>query len=91
MNLLFWGLTIGVGGKVLLVVGILKAHGQIAHEHRIDAKVLRTFHTEKILTILGLFLIVLGYALEIYFYGFTPLLTCTGAECANAAALLLSQ
>jgi len=47
MNLLFWGLTTGVIGKVLLVVGILKAHGQITHEHRIDAKVLRTFHTEK--------------------------------------------
>lgn len=91
MNLLFWGLTTGVIGKVLLVVGILKAHGQIAHEHRIDAKVLRTFHTEKILTLLGLFLIVVGYAIEIYFYGFTPLLTCTGSECASAAAVLLSQ
>jgi len=72
-----------------LVVGILKAHGQITHEHRIDAKVLRTFHTEKILTLLGLFLIVLGYAMEIYFYGFTPLLTCVGSEC--AAAAILSQ
>ncbi len=89
MNLLFWGLTTGVIGKVLLVVGILKAHGQITHEHRIDAKVLRTFHTEKILTLLGLFLIVLGYAMEIYFYGFTPLLTCVGSEC--AAAAILSQ
>ena len=89
MNLLFGGLTTGVIGKVLLVVGILKAHGQITHEHRIDAKVLRTFHTEKILTLLGLFLIVLGYAMEIYFYGFTPLLTCVGSEC--AAAAILSQ
>jgi len=89
MNLLFWGLTTGVIGKVLLVVGILKAHGQIAHEHRIDAKVLQTFHTEKILTLLGLFLIVIGYAMEIYFYGFTPMLTCVGSEC--AAAAILSQ
>jgi len=91
MNLLFWGLTTSVVGKVLLGVGILKAHGQITHEHRIDAKVLHTFHTEKILTILGLFLMVLGYALEIYFYGFTPLLTCIGDECVAAASAILSQ
>jgi hypothetical protein len=91
MNLLFWGLTTGVIGKVLLVVGILKAHGEISHEHRIDAKVLKTFQTEKWLSLGGLFLIVVGYAFEIYFYGFTPLLTCIGDECASAAALILSQ
>lgn len=91
MNLLFWGLTTGIIGKVMLGIGILKAHGQISHEHRIDARVLRTFHTEKILTIVGLFLMVFGYALEIYFYGFTPLLTCTGQDCTAAAALILSQ
>jgi hypothetical protein len=91
MNLLFWGLTTGVIGKVLLVVGILKAHGQIAHEHRIDAKVLRTFHTEKILTLAGLFLIIIGYGLEIHFYGFTPLLTCTGHECLPATDVILPQ
>jgi hypothetical protein len=89
MNILFWGLTVGVFGKVLLVIGILKAHGQIAHEHRIDAKVLRTFKTERWLTILGLALIVLGYGLEIYFYGFTPLLTCSGTDCAGAVGSVL--
>jgi len=91
MNLLFWGLTISVIGKVLLVIGILKAHGQISHEHRIDAKVLKTFQTEKWLSLAGLFLIVVGYALEIYFYGFTPLLTCAGADCAGAAAGILTN
>ena len=91
MNILFWGLTISVLGKVLLVIGILKAHGEITHEHRIDAKVLKTFETERLLTILGLLLIVIGYGLEIYFYGFTPLLTCEGAECASAVGALLTQ
>lgn len=91
MNLLFWGLTISVIGKVLLAVGILKAHGEISHEHRIDEKVLQTFKVERWLTIIGLFLIVAGYAMEIYFYGFTPLLTCFGEECSAAASVILSQ
>ena len=70
----------------MLAVGILIAHGEIAHEHRIDDKVLKTFRYERWLTIIGILLIVIGYALEIYFYGFTPLLTCVGADCAGAAA-----
>jgi hypothetical protein len=84
MNALFWGLTIGAAGKVLVVVGVLLAHSEIAHEHRIDAKVLRVFKTERWLTILGLVLIVVGYLLEMYFYGFTHLLECTEIECAAA-------
>ena len=91
MNLLFWGLTISVVGKVMLAVGILKAHGEIAHEHRIDAKVLQTFKIERWLTILGIALIVFGYGMEIYFYGFTPLLTCTGTECAGTVGALLVE
>ncbi|MFT7507407.1 MAG: hypothetical protein ACI92I_000557 [Acidimicrobiales bacterium] len=92
MNLLFWGLTVSVFGKILLAVGILKAHGQISHEHRIDAKVLKTFQTEKILTLTGLFLMLLGYAMEVYFYGFiTSILTCSATECAASVASMLSQ
>ncbi len=92
MNILFWGLTVSMIGKVLLAIGVLKAHGEIAHEHRIDDKVLRTFKTERWLTILGLVLILLGYTLEIYFYkAETPLLTCEGSECEQAASVILSQ
>lgn len=90
MNLLFWGLTIGVAGKIMLAIGILLAHSGIMHEHRIDAKVLKSFKTEHWLTIVGIALIVIGYAMEIYFYGFTPFLTCSGQECMAAlnAAML---
>ena len=91
MNFLFWGLTISVIGKVFLVVGILKAHGVISHEHRIDQKVLKSFQTEHTLTLIGLALIVIGYTMEIYFYGFTVLLTCSGNECAAAVGTILSQ
>tara|TARA_B100000745_G_C20143139_1_gene392043 strand:- start:1818 stop:2093 length:276 start_codon:yes stop_codon:yes gene_type:complete len=91
MSILFWGLTTSVVGKVMLVVGVLKAHGEIAHEHRIDARVLKTFKIERWLTIIGLALIVIGYGMEIYFYGFTPLLTCLGSECAGSVGAILTK
>lgn len=81
MATLFWGITISMAGKVLLAVGVLKAHSQIAHEHRIDKKVLQTFKLERVLTITGLLLIVFGYLLEMYFYGFLPFAPCNGPEC----------
>lgn len=83
MNLLFWGLTVSLFGKVMLAAGVLIAHNKISHERRIDKLVLKSFRLEMLLTLAGLLLIVVGYAMEIYFYGFdTPLLTCSGAECA---------
>ncbi len=93
MNLLFWGLTVSMLGKVLLAIGVLMAHSQIAHEHRIDAKVLRTFRTEMWITLAGLVLIIAGYFMEIYFYHYeTPLFTCsTQQECLESAAVILSQ
>lgn len=93
MNLLFWGLTTGTIGKVMLAVGVLKAHGQIVHEHRIDRKVIKTFKTERWLTIVGLLLIVLGYGMEVYFYDFINLLSCEPGACTAALgeALKLAQ
>jgi len=93
MNLLFWGLTISMAGKVMLGAGVLIAHSELAHERRVDQLVLKSFRIERILTVLGLLLIIGGYFMEIYFYGFdTSLLTCFGTECATAsAAAILAQ
>lgn len=91
MNLLFWGLTVGVIGKVLLAVGVLIAHSQLAHERRIDKLVLKSFRLEHSLTIAGLVLIIAGYGMEVYFYDFISMLTCSESECALNAAVLLSQ
>jgi hypothetical protein len=91
MNLLFWGLTISMLGKVMLAVGVLIAHTELAHERKIDQLVLKSFRIEHTLTIAGLALIVSGYAMEIYFYDFVSMLTCFGDECALAASLILSQ
>lgn len=90
MNILFWGLTVGLIGKILLVIGVLLAHGKIAHEHKIDRAVIKSFHKEKIITLIGLILIILGYLLEIYFYGFADMLNCSGMECAANLGAFLS-
>lgn len=91
MNLLFWGLTIGVIGKVLLGIGVILAHTSLAHEKKIDSFVLKSFRLEHEMTIVGIILILIGYFMEIYFYGFTPLLTCTLEECGQAAAIFMAQ
>ena len=91
MNLLFWGLTVGVIGKILVAVGIIKVHHIMAMERRIDAKVIRSFVFEKTLTYLGILFIVTGYLMELYFYGLTPMLTCHGADCIQVAGSILSQ
>lgn len=84
MNVLFWGLTISVVGKILVAVGVLIAHSELAHEKRIDSLVIESFKLERFLTILGVALIVFGYVLEVYFYGFdAELLTCFGTDCAT--------
>jgi len=91
MNLLFWALTVGVIGKVMLAVGVLIAHSQLAHERKVDKLVLKSFRLEHSLTIAGIILIVSGYLMEIFFYEFdTPLFSCTGQDCAEAAAAILA-
>lgn len=92
MSILFWGLTVGTIGKILVALCILRVHDIMAQEQKIDDRVIRSFRTEKAFTALGVILILCGYLLEVYFYGLTPLLSCNGEECNKAAAaLILSQ
>ncbi|OGG66723.1 hypothetical protein A3I99_04855 [Candidatus Kaiserbacteria bacterium RIFCSPLOWO2_02_FULL_45_11b] len=91
MNLLFWGLTVGVIGKILVAIGIIKVHHIMALERSIDAKVIRSFAFEKTLTYLGIIFIVVGYLMELYFYGAITMLTCHGTDCIQTASAVLSQ
>lgn len=91
MEILFWGLTISVFGKALLAIGVLRAHGELVHERKIDNVVIRSFRIERWLTIVGLALIVLGYTLEIVFYGFTPFMECGFEECSASALSAFSR
>lgn len=77
MNILFWGITLGMLGKVLVVLAVLHMHHSLIKEHRIDRLVILTYYQERILSIIGLVLIVVGYLMEMYFYDLTPLFHCT--------------
>ncbi len=81
MNLLFWGLTIGTIGKVLVAGAVLRVHHVMAKEHSIDTKVIRSFHTEMLVTSAGILLIVTGYLLEVWFYSHMNLMTCVPPNC----------
>jgi hypothetical protein len=91
MNILFWALTIGTIGKVLLGIGVLFVHHKMAQERIIDLKVLKSFRLEFILTAIGIMLIVAGYGLELYFYNMVSMLTCSGTECALSATAILGR
>lgn len=91
MNLLFWALTIGVIGKILLAAGVLLAHSTLAHEHRVDQKVLNSFKLEHAITVFGILLIVIGYFMELYFYGFTPFHDCDLETCGAALNAAFTQ
>jgi hypothetical protein len=70
---LFWGLTLGTAGKVLLGLTVISVHWKIVKEHKIDQIVLREMRHERNLALLGIILILAGYIIEISFYGYLPL------------------
>ena len=72
LNLLFWGLSIGVLGKVLLGITVINVHSHIVKEHRIDMDVLTAMKKEKVFAVTGVFLMVLGYILEVTHFGYLP-------------------
>lgn len=84
MNLLFWALSVGTIGKVLLAIGILKVHYVMAQEKTIGERVIHSFKYEKVVTLTGVFLIVVGYLCELYFYNGVSMLTCAGELCSAA-------
>ncbi len=89
MNILFWGITLGVIGKVLVVLAVLHMHHSLISEHKIDKKVILSYRQERFLTFIGLILIVSGYLLEVWFYSPTSMFACDhgGCEAAISGAL----
>jgi len=68
-SLLFWGLTIGIIGKVLLGLSVVLVHTKITKEKHIDGLVLLEMRKERKMAILGIILMVVGYVLELSFFG----------------------
>ncbi|MBX9906434.1 hypothetical protein K2X96_00880 [Patescibacteria group bacterium] len=73
MITLYTALTLGTIGKLILGIAVLRVHAYIIKEHRIDDVVLRAMKRERYITVGGVILILIGYAMEIYFYANVPL------------------
>jgi hypothetical protein len=83
MSLLFLGMTMSVIGKGMLGLAIIWVHITMATERTIDELVVKAFRRETIITVIALFLIGIGYFLEVYALGgFNALIACEGMECA---------
>lgn len=74
MTILFWGLTLGTVGKILLGIAVVFVHWRVVKEHRIDARVLTEMRRERNVALLAIALITIGYLLEIAHFGYLPLL-----------------
>jgi hypothetical protein len=84
MNILFWGITLGVIGKVLVVLAVLHMHHSLIREHKIDKKVILSYRQERFVTFIGLILIISGYLLEVWFYTPTSMFICEPGNCEAA-------
>jgi hypothetical protein len=71
---LYVGITLGTIGKLILGIAVLRVHAHIIREHKIDAVVLSAMKRERYITAGGVFLILLGYVLEMLFYAGTTIL-----------------
>ncbi|MAZ56457.1 hypothetical protein CL653_01565 [bacterium] len=67
--ILLWGMTLSLLGKLVLALSILLAHGKISHTHEIDEEVLHTFKLEKVMGLVGILLLVVGYIFEVHSFG----------------------
>lgn len=78
MDFLFWGITLGVAGKIMLGLAVMMVHWRVVKEHKIDKRVISEMRRERNIALIGIILILVGYILEMLFFGYLP--TPTGLE-----------
>jgi len=71
-NFIFWGMTLTVAGKAVVILAALAIHGAISKAHKISDSVVVEYHKERNFILFGLALIIIGYALEVYGLGLFP-------------------
>jgi len=62
-----FGFTLETLGKLLVAFVAIMVHHRVLKEHRIDIKVLRSMKRERGIGILGVVLILIGYAVQLPF------------------------
>ena len=70
MIILIAGMTIGLIGKVMLGIAVIRVHMHLALERKVDSDVISAIKREKYMTAAAIILMVVGYILEtLYFLG----------------------
>ncbi len=64
MDLLFIGMFLSFLGKMIVILTVLHMHHTLIREHKFDKKVYLSYQQERVLTWLGLLLIVIGFIIE---------------------------
>ncbi len=72
LDVLFWGITLGMIGKILLGIAVLMVHSKVVSHRGIDKLVLREMQHERNITIIALLMIIGGYILEMIAFGYLP-------------------
>jgi hypothetical protein len=70
--MLFWGITFGFAGKVLLATSVILVHSKITKEKHIDGLVLMEMRRERNLAFLGIIFMAIGFLLELAAFGLLP-------------------
>jgi hypothetical protein len=59
--------TLDLIGKILIGIAVVRVHGRVGHEMKIDKKVLRGFRREKWWTYAGILFLVWGWVLHVFY------------------------
>lgn len=68
MSIFTLGIILDTIGTVFIGLAVLMVHRHVSRERKIDMDVLRAMRKERLLTISGIFLVVIGAALQALFH-----------------------
>jgi len=57
--------TLDLIGKILIGVAVVRVHGKVRHEKKIDSKVLKSIKRERWWTYAGIVFLIVGWALHV--------------------------
>jgi len=59
------GFTLDILGKIMVAFTALMVHHRFRKEHKVDERVFRSMRREQVIAILGIFLMVAGFFLQL--------------------------
>ena len=65
LSLVQWAFTLDLIGKILIGVAVVRMHGKLRREGRIDKVVLRSIKREKRWTYLGILFLIVGWLMHL--------------------------